>query len=294
MIKDFLVLIKIRITILVMITSYLGYYLGLRSLKNPEYMMVEASSIILFLHLLVGIFFTSSSSAILNQYFEIKLDAKMLRTKSRPLPNNRIDKNLALLVGIIFAIIGIFYLFIYVNPLTSFISFLTVFSYVFIYTPSKTISKWNTIIGSFPGALPPVGGWTAATNNLELPALILFSILFCWQIPHFLSLAIVYKEDYKNAGFKMLPSISDNLDSTLFQIVFFVMALIASTAGIYLLNLTSFVYMVGAVALGTIFLIYSANVLFEQSNKRVKKLFLFSIIYLPLLMLLIILDTILI
>ena len=131
MIKDFLVLIKIRITILVMITSYLGYYLGLRSLKNPEYMMVEASSIILFLHLLVGIFFTSSSSAILNQYFEIKLDAKMLRTKSRPLPNNRIDKNLALLVGIIFAIIGIFYLFIYVNPLTSFISFLTVFSYVF-------------------------------------------------------------------------------------------------------------------------------------------------------------------
>ena len=293
MIKDFLVLIKIRITLLVMVTSYLGYYLGLRSLSNPEYLMIEKSSIIIFIHLLIGIFFTSSASAILNQYFEINLDAKMLRTKQRPLPCNRIDKNIALLIGILFGIFGIVYLFFRVNPLTSFISFLTIFSYVFIYTPSKTKSKWNTIIGSFPGALPPVGGWTAATNNLELPALILFSILFCWQIPHFLSLAIVYKEDYKNAGFKMLPSISDNLDSTLFQIVFFIMALIASTIGIYLLNLTSFVYVLGAVLLGIVFLIYSANVLFEQSNKRVKKLFLFSIIYLPLLMLLIILDTLL-
>ena len=291
MIKDFLTLIKIRITILVMITSYLGYYLGLRSLENPEFMMIEKTSIILFINLLIGIFFTSSSSAILNQYIEIDLDAKMERTKLRPLPSRRLNKKNALIVGLLFAIVGVWYLYVKVNPLTSLISFLTIFSYVAIYTPSKRISKWNTIIGSFPGALPPVGGWTAATNNLDAPALILFSILFCWQIPHFLSLAIVYKDDYKKADFKMLPSVSENLDSTLFQIVFFIMALIASTAGIYLLNLTSFLYMLGAVLLGVVFLIYSANVLFEQSNKRVKKLFLFSIIYLPLLMILIILDT---
>ena len=291
MIKDFLILIKIRITILVIITSYLGYYLGLRSLENPEFLMIEKTSIILFINLLIGIFFTSSSSAILNQYIEIDFDAKMERTKLRPLPRKRLNKKNVLFVGLLFAIIGVGYLYVKVNPLTSLISFLTIFSYVAIYTPSKRISKWNTIIGSFPGALPPVGGWTAATNNLDAPALILFAILFCWQIPHFLSLAIVYKDDYKNAGFKMLPSVSKNLDSTLFQIVFFIMALIASTAGIYLLNLTSFLYMLGAVLLGVVFLIYSANVLFEQSNKRVKKLFLFSIIYLPLLMILIILDT---
>ena len=281
MIKDFLTLIKIRITILVMITSYLGYYLGLRSLENPEFMMIEKTSIILFINLQIGIFFTSSSSAILNQYIEIDLDAKMERTKLRPLPTQRLNKKNALIVGLLFAVIGVWYLYVKVNPLTSLISLLTIFSYVAIYTPSKRISKWNTIIGSFPGALPPVGGWTAATNNLDAPAFILFAILFCWQIPHFLSLAIVYKDDYKKADFKMLPSVSENLDSTLFQIVFFIMALIASTAGIYLLNLTSFLYMLGAVLLGVVFLIYSANVLFEQSNKRVKKLFLFSIIYLP-------------
>jgi len=254
--------------------------------------MVELNNIIVFFHLVIGVFLTSSASGTLNQYIEIDLDAKMLRTQSRPLPDKRISKRVALFLGLFLSVFGIMYLYFLVNPLTSFISFLTIFSYVCIYTPSKTKSKWNTIIGSFPGALPPVGGWTAATGELHLPALILFSILFCWQIPHFFSLAIIYKDDYKNAGFKMLPSISENLDSTLFQIVFFVMALITSSVGIYFLHLTSFVYMLGAVLLGTIFLIYSSNILFEQSNKKIKKLFIFSIIYLPLLMLLIIFDTI--
>lgn len=289
MIKDFLTLIKIRITLFVIITSYLGYYLGLR---YSEFKMVELNNIIIFFHLVIGVFLTSSASGTLNQYIEIDLDAKMLRTQSRPLPDKRISKRIALFLGLFLSVFGIMYLYFLVNPLTSFISFLTIFSYVCIYTPSKTKSKWNTIIGSFPGALPPVGGWTAATGELHLPALILFSILFCWQIPHFFSLAIIYKDDYKNAGFKMLPSISENLDSTLFQIVFFVMALITSSVGIYFLHLTSFVYMLGAVLLGTIFLIYSSNILFEQSNKKIKKLFIFSIIYLPLLMLLIIFDTI--
>ena len=288
MIKDFLTLIKIRITLFVIITSYLGYYLGLR---YSEFKMVELNNIIVFFHLVIGVFLTSSASGTLNQYIEIDLDAKMLRTQSRPLPGKRISKRVALFLGLFLSVFGITYLYFLVNPLTSFISFLTIFSYVCIYTPSKTKSKWNTIIGSFPGALPPVGGWTAATGELHLPALILFSILFCWQIPHFFSLAIIYKDDYKNAGFKMLPSISKNLDSTLFQIVFFVMALITSSVGIYFLHLTSFVYMLGAVLLGTIFLIYSSNILFEQSNKKIKKLFIFSIIYLPLLMLLIIFDT---
>ena len=283
MIKDLVVLIKLRITLLVFVTSYLGYYLGLRYIGLQ---MIELASIIF-----IGVFLTSSSSSILNQYIEVDLDAKMLRTESRPLPNKRINKKIALYLGLILGFVGVFYLFIFVNTITSIISFLTIFSYVCIYTPSKTQSKWNTIIGSFPGALPPVGGWTAATNEINLPALILFSILFCWQIPHFLSLAIIYKDDYSRAGFKMLPSVSENLDSTLFQIVFFIMALLGSSVGIYFLNLTSFVYMLGAVLLGIVFLIYSANILFEQSNQQIRKLFIFSIIYLPLLMLLIIFDT---
>ena len=288
MIKDFLLLVKIRITLLVMVTSYLGYYLGLRYI---DLVMIELDSLIVFFHLLVGVFFTSSASSIFNQCYEVHLDILMLRTKNRPLPTERVNKNIALLLAVLFSVFGIAYLFYMVNPLTSLISFLTIFSYVCIYTPSKTKSKWNTVIGSFPGALPPVGGWTAATNEVNPPAIILFAILFCWQIPHFLSLAIIYKDDYKNAGFKMLPSISENLDSTLFQIVFFIVALIGSSVGIYFLNLTSFVYMLGAVLLGVIFLVHSANILFEQSNEKVRKLFIFSIIYLPVLMLLIILDT---
>ena len=290
MIKDLVVLIKIRITLLVLVTSYLGYYLGLRYIGLQ---MIELGSIVTFFHLFTGVVLTSSSSSILNQYIEVDLDAKMLRTESRPLPNKRINKKIALYLGVTLALIGVIYLFVFVNLITSIISFLTIFSYVCIYTPSKTRSKWNTIIGSFPGALPPVGGWTAATGEINLPALILFSILFCWQIPHFLSLAIIYKDDYSRAGFKMLPSVSKDLDSTLFQIVFFIMALIGSSVGIYFLNLTSFVYMLGAVLLGIVFLIYSANILFEQSHQKIKKLFIFSIIYLPLLMLLIILDTLL-
>ena len=289
MVKDFIVLIKIKITIFVLITSYLGYYLGLRFIGLN---MVEFYSIVTFIHLIIGVFFTSSSSSIFNQYFETNLDKKMQRTQSRPLPNKRINKQMALFLAILFAIIGVVYLFILINPITAFLSFVTIFLYVFVYTPLKTRSKWNTIIGSFPGAIPPLGGWSAATGELNTPAFILFMILFCWQIPHFFSLAIIYKDDYSRAGFKMLPSVSKNLDSTLFQIVFFIMALIASSIGIYLLNLTSFVYMLGAVLLGTIFLIYSANILFEQSDKKIKKLFIFSIIYLPLLMLLIIFDTI--
>ena len=290
MINNLLTMMKPRITILVIITSYLGYYLGLR---YTGLVMIELDSIIRFIHLAIGVFLTSSSSSIFNQYFEVDLDAKMSRTMLRPLPTKKVKKKTALMLAIFLSILGVLYLFYLVNAITAYIAFLTVFSYVFIYTPSKTRSKWNTIIGSFPGALPPVGGWTAATGEIQIPALILFLILFCWQMPHFLSLAIIYKDDYKKAGFQMLPSISENLDSTLFQIIFFIVALIVSSLGIYLLNLTSFVYMLGAVLLGIIFLIYSANILFEQSNKKVKKLFIFSIIYLPLLMLLIILDTVL-
>ena len=290
MIKNLIVLLKLRITLLVIITSYLGYYLGLRYLG---YVMVELETIIKFFHLVIGVLFTASASGILNQYFEVDLDAKMNRTMLRPLPTGAIKKRNALILGLAFSFFGTLYLYLLVNPLTASIAFLTILSYICVYTPSKTKSRWNTIIGSFPGALPPVGGWTAATNEINSPALILFLILFCWQIPHFLSLAIIYKDDYKKAGFKMLPSVSNNLDSTLFQIVFFIMALIVSSIGIYLLKLTSIVYMLGAVLLGTIFLVYSANILFEQSNKKIKKLFIFSIIYLPLLMILIIVDTLL-
>lgn len=279
---------KPRITFLVIVTAYLGYYLGLR---HNGLLMIEFMSLIKFFHLVVGVFFTSSGAAILNQYIESDLDAKMDRTKDRPLPSKKISPNKALIFGVLSSCIGVVYLFIFINLLTSLISLTTVVSYVLIYTPSKMLTSWNTIIGSFPGALPPVGGWAAATGSIStLEPFILFSILFCWQIPHFFSLAIIYKDDYSKAGYKMLPSISDNLDSTMFQIVFFTVALIVSTICIYLMKLTSIVYMLGSILLGIVFLFYSSSVVFEQSSTQIKKLFIFSIVYLPLLILLILFD----
>ena len=285
--KPYLQLIKMNITVLVVITSYLGYYLGLR---YENLMMIEFESWIVFLYLIIGTFISSSGACILNQYFEVEYDKKMERTKFRPLPTKEIDLNVALLLGIFLSFLGPFIL-LKINSLTSLISILTIFIYIVIYTPLKRFSSFNTIIGAIPGALPPLGGWVAATNQINLEGMLLFGILFCWQIPHFLSLAIIYKKDYERGGFKMLPVIAKNSNTVNFQIIFFTMALIYSSIGIYILNLTSFVYVFGAVILGLIFLVYSSMIIFDHSSKAVKNIFIFSIIYLPSLLVLILIDS---
>ena len=285
--KPYLQLIKMNITVLVVITSYLGYYLGLR---YENLMMIEFESWIIFLYLIIGTFISSSGACILNQYFEVEYDKKMERTKYRPLPTKEIDLNIALILGILLSFLGPFIL-LQINSLTSLISFLTIFIYIVIYTPLKRFSSFNTIIGAIPGALPPLGGWVAATNQINLEGILLFGILFCWQIPHFLSLAIIYKKDYERGGFKMLPVIAKNSNTVNFQIIFFTMALIYSSIGIYILNLTSFIYVFGAVVLGLIFLVYSSMIIFDHSSKAVKNIFIFSIIYLPSLLVLILIDS---
>ncbi len=285
--RPYFQLIKMNITILVVITSYLGYYLGLRYMG---YLMVEYESWINFLYLILGTFISSSGACILNQYFEVEFDMKMNRTKNRPLPTGIIKLNNALILGLFFSFFGPIIL-LKINFLTALISFLTIFVYIAIYTPMKRYSSFNTIIGAIPGALPPLGGWVAATNQVNIEGLLLFGILFCWQIPHFYSLAIIYKEDYKRGGFKMLPGVTENSNLVNFQIIFFTMALIYSSIGIYALNLTSFIYVFGAVLLGLIFLIYSSIIIFNYSSKAVKNIFIFSIIYLPSLLLLILIDS---
>ena len=285
--RPYFQLIKINITILVVISSYLGYYLGLRYM---DLLMVEYESWIIFLYLILGTFISSSGACILNQYFEVEFDKKMNRTKTRPLPTGDIGLNIALILGLTLSFIGPLIL-LKINFLTALISFLTIVIYIAVYTPLKRYSSLNTIVGAVPGALPPLGGWVAATNQINIEGLFLFSILFCWQIPHFLSLAIIYKEDYKLGGFKMLPGITKSTNVVNFQIIFFTMALIYSSIGIYFLNLTSFIYVVGAVFLGLIFLVYSSIIIFDYSSQSVKNIFIFSIIYLPSLLLLILIDS---
>jgi len=282
-------IIKINISFLVLVTCYIGYYLGLRS---EGLMMVELQSWITFFYLIVGTFLSSSGASMLNQYIEREHDSKMFRTQNRPLPSNKVKPHNVLLIGLFLCFIGPFILLYFINILTAAISFLTIITYLLVYTPLKRISSLNTIVGSIPGALPPVGGWVAATGNIELKAIMLFGILFCWQIPHFLSLAIIYKDDYKRGGFKMLPSISDDTNAITFQILFFTMALIYTSIGIYFVNIVSYIYVIGAIILGLIFLFYSSAILFEYSSKKIKRIFIFSIIYLPILLIMIILDSV--
>ena len=286
--SKYLELIKINISILVSTTCYIGYYLGLQ--YNGQN-MTEYDSWVTFFYLLIGTIISSSGAATLNQCFEVEYDSKMERTKNRPLPKNEITLTKAIIFGLLCSLAGPTIIWLKINILCSVISFLTIFIYIFIYTPLKRYSTLNTIVGAIPGALPPLGGWVAATNKINIEGLMLFGILFTWQIPHFLSLAVIYKDDYLKGGFKMLPSIATNNNVVSFQILFFTMALIYTSVGIFILKLTSFVYVFGAVLLGLIFLFYSSYILFDYSSKNIKRIFIFSIIYLPALLLLIIIDS---
>ena len=289
-ISNYIELTKPRITMLVLVTAYLGYYLGLRSQDNH---MASLDSWIVLFYLLLGTWGTSASAAVLNQLIERRQDAEMMRTKNRPLVRGSIQWVPALVFGIILGACGFFFLYSFVNHITAWISASTIFLYIFVYTPSKRISTWNTIIGSIPGALPPVGGWTAATGTLDAPAWILFGILFCWQMPHFLAIAIIYATDYERGGFKMLPTIYPESRRTSYVILFFTVALLITSLGLYLLKVVGIFYAVCAAVLGTVFFMVALQVIMNSSKKNARRLMLASIIYLPVLLIIILIERIL-
>ena len=278
---------KPRITMLVLVTAYLGYYLGLRS--QGSHMATVDSWLILF-YLILGTWATSAGAAVLNQVIERRHDAKMTRTKNRPIVIGKIGPMNALIFGAFLSFGGCVLLYYLINPLTAFISVATILLYILIYTPSKRITTWNTIIGSIPGALPPVGGWVAATGSLAPPAWILFGILFCWQMPHFLAIAIIYAADYEKGGFKMLPTIYPESKRTSYVILFFTVALLITSLGLYILKVGGIVYAVGAALLGVAFFMVALKVIIESNNKNARRLMLASIIYLPLLLIIILIE----
>ena len=288
--STYIELTKPRITLLVLVTAYLGYYLGLRS--QGDHMVSVESWLILF-YLILGTWATSAGAAVLNQVIERRHDAKMARTKNRPLVIGKISPMNALVFGMVISLGGYVFLYYLINPLTAWISAATVFLYILIYTPSKRITTWNTIIGSIPGALPPVGGWVAATGSLAPPAWILFGILFCWQMPHFLAIAIIYAADYEKGGFKMLPSIYPESKRTSYVILFFTVALLITSLGLYILKVAGIVYAVGAALLGVAFFMVALKVIMESNKKNARRLMLASIIYLPLLLIIILIERIL-
>jgi len=284
-VNNYLEMMKFRISMLVMLTGYLGFYLGLRSqgLLSIDYYDK-------LVYLLIGMFLSSSGCAVLNQYLEKDFDAQMKRTKNRPIPSNRVLPLNALLFGSILCVFGVFFVYQTINNLTAFICLLTIVLYLFVYTPSKRFSTFNTLIGSIPGALPVLGGWTAATNQINSISWILFSILFCWQIPHFLAIAIIYAKDYKDGGFKMLPSEYPNSKHTQYHVLFFSIAMIGTSLGLYFVKAVDFGYFLGISIISVFFLIIVTQFLKDTSNKNAKKLMLATLFYFPLMFILIILD----
>lgn len=279
-IEDYIELTKPRIVFMVLITATIGYYLGGQGIK----------SIWTLFYLLTGVGFVCAGAAALNHYVERELDSKMNRTKKRPLPAKRIRPDHALQFGIILCLIGIFILYVEVNILTSFLSLLTAFMYVLVYTPMKRVSWWNTTLGAFPGAMPPLGGWAAATGTLNFDAGILFLILFIWQHPHFYAIAWMFKEDYKSAGFKMLPCVEEDGGSMFQQIHYYSLLLIPVSLVPAFTGLSGAVYFVGALLSGILLLIMSEIFIKSRSIVDARKLLRATVIYLPVLLTLIMVD----
>jgi heme o synthase len=267
---------------LVVATTGVGYFMAARG--NEDWSRL--------FNTLIGTALTAAGASVLNQYAERKLDSRMVRTHDRPLPSGRMLPVEALVFGILLAVIGVLQLRFFVNPMTAAVGAFTLTSYVFLYTPLKRYSTLCTIVGAVPGALPIVMGWTAVRGSLSPEALALFGILFFWQMPHFLAIAILYRDDYAAGGFKMLPVVDHGLRTTAGQIVLYSAALIPVSLLPGIFHVAGIVYMAAAIALGAIFAGFGLICAVRRGRAEARQLFLASIAYLPLLLAAMMIDKI--
>ena len=278
---DFYELTKPRMNFLVVVTTMVGFYMGMR----PGF-----DDWALLAHCLVGTALAAAGASVLNQYVERGYDRLMRRTQCRPLPAGRVAPLEALLLGVSLAAGGTLYLAALVNPLTASLGALTIGSYVFLYTPLKRLTTLCTVIGAVPGAIPPMMGWTAATGTLSPQAWALFGILFFWQMPHFLAIAVLYREDYARGGFKMLPVVDQSLVVTGRQTVLYGMALVPVSLLPVALRMGGAGYLLAALVLGLAFLAFGINCAVCKRRADARRLFLASIVYLPALLAVMMLD----
>jgi len=273
-------LFKARLTFLVLLTTIVGFYIGFQG--RVDYLLM--------LQTLLGTALVASGASALNQLLEREYDAKMRRTQSRPLPSGKLQPQTVLFVGAGTALLGLIYLAAAVNQLTSLIGAITLVSYVFIYTPLKRVTWLNTAIGAIPGALPPLMGWTAARGELSREGWALFAILAFWQLPHFLAIAWIYRDEYAKAGFQMLPVIDPQGHRTARQAVSHTLGLLPVSLSPFLFKLAGPIYLAGAIVLGLAFLWFAVQFSRQLTVKRARQLFFASILYLPLLLTLMVLD----
>ena len=277
---DLAELVKARLTLLVLLTTAVGFYLG----------VTGSVDFLALFHAVFGTALAAAGAAALNQWWERRLDALMHRTKERPIPAGRMSPHHAVLLGAILSIAGVVYLAVICNGLSAFLAAATIAIYVLAYTPLKRISTANTLVGAVPGALPPVIGWAAATGNVALPAWSLFAILFCWQMPHFFALAWMYREDYARGGFQMMSRDDDTGIRSASQAVLFSMLLLIITGVPFYLRITTQLYMPFAIGLGIWFTYMAMRFHGRKTIPAARGLFIASIIYLPLLLLVLVLT----
>jgi heme o synthase len=283
-IADYQELFKVRVTAMAVLTAWAGFYLGsMRSgITSMHWGLVES---------LLGIALVSCGASVMNQVIERKIDARMVRTAQRPLAAGRFSLLQGLALGLACFAAGALVLAWFTNPATVVLTLLTGFTYVAVYTPLKRYTTLATFIGAFPGAMPPLLGWTAARGVIEWPAVALFAILFVWQFPHFMAIAWLYREDYAKAGIRMLPVVQPDGWSTVCEALIYAVLMIPVSAVPYYLHLAGPVYLVAAVLLGLGYLAYTIRfaritraVTTAESRGYARDLLRASVIYLPLLL----------
>ncbi len=290
MLRDYAELTKLRVTTLVVMTAWCGYYFG--SLKSG----VSSLSWSL-IHALLGIGLVSGGTAALNEVIEHDIDGHMRRTAQRPLPAGRMSLWHAALVGVAMTVGGALYLGLSLNPLTGWLSLLTALVYLAAYTPLKKVHPICTFVGAFPGAMPGVLGWSAARGQLEWGALVMFAIVFFWQFPHFFSIAWLYREDYEAGQIRMLPVVEPTGRSTALRIILYSLALIPVSLAPTFLGMAGRIYLIGALALGIALLYVGTRLATLQmpinashSKLRARQLLQATVLYLPLLFILMMMN----
>jgi heme o synthase len=274
LVDDVLVLVKARLSFLVLITTLVGFLLGWRG--PIDWLLLGAT--------LIGTALCAAGAAALNQWWERDGDAKMKRTSSRPVPAGRIQPSDALMFGLFFSLTGIAILALFTNSGAAFLAFATIAIYILVYTPMKRISSLNTLVGAVPGALPPLIGWMASRGHYELEGGLLFAILWFWQMPHFLAIAWMYREDYAKGGCIMLTAADPNGYATSRQAFFYALFLLVITLLPGVLGFNSAVWFFCALGMGLAFAGFAFVFMRRRDVPSARALFFASILYLPLLL----------
>jgi len=271
---DLAELVKARLTLLVLLTTAVGFYLG----SEPPINYIE------LLHAVFGTAAAAAGAAALNQWWERRADALMRRTKMRPITAGRMPPLQALALGVGLSIFGVIYLAIVCNALSAALTAITIAIYIFAYTPLKRASTANTAVGAIPGAIPPMIGWAAARGSIGAGAWSLFAIIFLWQLPHFFAIAWMYPEDYSRAGFRMISSDDRSGERSASQSVFFCILLLVIAGLPAFLGITTLVYLAAELVLGGLFVAVAMRFLRMRTAGAARSLFIASIAYLPLLL----------